>query len=338
MDLERTGTGSGDVSGRQVRGRILVIRGGAIGDFILTLPVFSALREAFPDTHLEVLGYSHITRLALAGDLVDDVESIESRALAGFFASKGELDDAVAAYFARFDVIVSYLYDPDGIFQKNVSRCSKAQFIAGPHRPDEKEWTHAAEVFLKPLEAFALFDACSSPRLTLPVKANLPSDRYDLDGVHWLALHPGSGSSLKNWSEENWKVLCQYLTENSNLNLLIVGGEAEVNLIHRLSDFIPPGRHRLALNHPLPALAAVLQLCRGFIGHDSGISHLAAAVGLPAVILWGPSNKAIWQPRGERIRVVESVDGLNGIRLEQVLFALAETIPGAGGEVLNLEE
>ncbi len=40
-------------------------------------------------------------------------------------------------YFSEFDLIISYLYDPDGIFQTNVGRCTRAQFIAGPHRPDE---------------------------------------------------------------------------------------------------------------------------------------------------------------------------------------------------------
>jgi len=63
-------------------GKILVVRGGAIGDFILTLPVFAALREHFPNAHLEVLGYAHIASLAKAGGLVDAVRSIEAGPLA----------------------------------------------------------------------------------------------------------------------------------------------------------------------------------------------------------------------------------------------------------------
>ena len=53
------------------RGKILVIRGGGIGDFIFTLPAITALRRNFPKAHLEVLGYPHIVRLAIAGGLVD---------------------------------------------------------------------------------------------------------------------------------------------------------------------------------------------------------------------------------------------------------------------------
>src|SRR5439155_11698481 len=87
------------------RGKILVIRGGAIGDFILTLPVLAALRGHFPQARLEVLGYPHIAQLALAGGLVDRVRSIDAGPLAGFFARNGVLDVALQEYFARFAII-----------------------------------------------------------------------------------------------------------------------------------------------------------------------------------------------------------------------------------------
>src|SRR5258706_510918 len=148
-------------------GRILVVRGGAIGDFILTLPVFAALREQFPDARLEVLGYAHIAALAQVGGLVDAVRSIEARALAGFFARNGILDPALQEFFAEFSIVISYLYDPDGIFQANVARCSKAQFIAGPYRPNDTLQIHATEVLLKPLERLAIFAPDSTPRLSI---------------------------------------------------------------------------------------------------------------------------------------------------------------------------
>jgi heptosyltransferase-2 len=127
------------------RGKILVIRGGAIGDFILTLPAISALRQQFPEAYLEVLGYPHIIQLAMAGGLVNEARSIEARALAGFFARNGELEEDLVDYFSEFDLILSYLYDPDEIFKINVSRCSIAQFISGPHRADEKNQSSCIE-------------------------------------------------------------------------------------------------------------------------------------------------------------------------------------------------
>src|SRR5438552_19101057 len=83
-------------------GKILVVRGGAIGDFILTLPVFAALRRQFPEARLEVLGYPHNARLALTGGLVDEVCSIDPRALAGCFGRDGQLAPRVADCFFGF--------------------------------------------------------------------------------------------------------------------------------------------------------------------------------------------------------------------------------------------
>ena len=292
------------------RGKILVIRGGAIGDFILTLPALAALRRQFPDTRLEVLGYPHIAQLALAGGLVDDVKSIEARALAGFFARDGELDESLAGYFAGFALIISYLFDPDEIFKNNVARCSTAQFINGPHRPDEKLALHAAETFLKPLERLAIYDADPAPRLPI---TRQPST------LNQLALHPGSGSERKNWPEENWMRLIQHFQSATRFDLLIVGGEAEGDCVRRLATLVPAARLHLAQNLPLAELAWRLAQCDGFVGHDSGISHLAAAVGLPVLALWGLTNDAIWRPRGERVTVLRSPEGLQGLSVERVI-------------------
>src|SRR6185436_3397048 len=96
-------------------GKILVIRGGAIGDFILSLPALAALRAQFPGARLALLGYARTAPLAQAGGLVDEFRCIEARPLAGFFARHGALTDELRDYFSGFAVIVSYLYDPDGI-------------------------------------------------------------------------------------------------------------------------------------------------------------------------------------------------------------------------------
>ncbi len=295
------------------RGKILVIRGGAIGDFILTLPALRALRRQFPESHLEVLGYPHVAQLALVGGLVDEVRSIEARALAGFFAQGGHLDDKLAEYFRSFALIISYLYDPDRIFQTNVAQCSKAQFIAGPHRPDENGNLHATEVFLKPLERLAVFEADAVPRLELVG----PTDFAHPPG-RWLAVHPGSGSERKNWPEENWRQLLAYLVGSTDFNFLLVGGEAEGGCLQRLSAGLPVARFRLAQNLPLSELAHRLRQCAAFAGHDSGITHLAAALGLPGFVLWGESAEAVWRPKSEHLVLLRDPRGLAGLSVERV--------------------
>lgn len=293
-----------------MNGRILIIRGGAIGDFILTLPVFAALRANLPAAKLHVLGYTRVTQLALASGLVDEIRPIESRALAGFFARNGSLTPELQEYFASFAVIVSYLYDPDGFFQSNVARCSKAQFIVGPHRPDDAAKIHASDVLLKPLERLAIFGANPVPRLPLSPLVSSPIPR--------LSFHPGSGSERKNWPEPNWAALLKHLIDRTNANLLLVGGEAEGNRLERLAAGLPRSRVEIALNRPLTDLAARLSTCAGFAGHDSGITHLAGALGLPGLVLWGETVREVWAPRNPGLQILSGMNGLAGLTVENV--------------------
>jgi heptosyltransferase-3 len=293
------------------QGKILVIRGGAIGDFILTLPALAALRRQFPGAQLEVLGYPHIAQLALVGGLVDRVQPIEARGLAGFFARGGELAPHLAEYFSGFNIIVSYLYDPDAIFQTNVVSCGRGQFIAAPHRPDENELIHATRVYLKPLERLAIFEADPVPRLTLDPR---PST-FD----PFLSLHPGSGSESKNWPEAKWVELLARLVAETEINLLLVGGEAEGERLHRLAAQLPPARWEIARSLPLAELAARLQSCVGFVGHDSGISHLAAALGVSCVVLWANTVDEIWRPQGRHVTIIRENAALHALSVQRVI-------------------
>ncbi len=306
------------------KAKILVIRGGAIGDFILTLPALTALRSRFPEVQLEVLGYAHIAQLAIAGGVVDAVRSIEAATLAPFFARHGQLPDAMRDYLDGFAIIISYLYDPDEIFRDNVGRCTKAQFIQGPHRPDETAGRHATEVFLEPLQRLAIFDADPIPRLRLSPPSQSTSDR--------LALHPGSGSERKNWPESKWAELLGRLNPAAagNKSILLVGGEAEAERLQRLSRHAR-GPVEMALNQPLPKLAAQLAGCGFFLGHDSGITHLAAAVDLSGLVLWGETAEAVWRPRSERMQLLRAGGKLRELSVDEVMSELSRHARPAGG-------
>ena len=306
------------------RGKILVIRGGAIGDFILTLPAMAALRRQFPEAHLEVLGYPHIAQLALAGGVVDRVQSIEARALAGFFARNGHLAEDLVDYFSEFDLIVSYLYDPDLIFQTNVARCTAAQFISGPHRADERAKVHATKAYLKPLERLAIFGADHVPRLAFGPRTECSSSvgsgfESNRSARFEVALHPGSGSEQKNWPEAKWAGLLEHLINSTGFDLLLVGGEAEGERLQRLAAALPPARVRVAQSLPLADLARRLATCSAFIGHDSGISHLAAAVGLAGLVLWGTTVEEVWRPPSDKVIVLRHPHGLARLPVTQVV-------------------
>jgi heptosyltransferase-2 len=297
-------------------GKFLVVRGGAIGDFILTLPVLAALRRQFPKAGLEVLGYAHIAQLAHAAGLADAVRPIDARPLASFFAKGGDLDPQLKQYFAGFAVVISYLYDPDHIFQDNVRRSSAAQFIAGPHRPSEQGQVHAVDLFLEPLQRLAIFDADAIPRLMAqPITRGLPT----------IAVHPGSGSERKNWPENKWKELLTRFIDQTSCEILLIGGDAESERLSRLATALPPQRFELARNLPLPDLARMLAGCAFFVGHDSGITHLACAVGLPSLVLWGDSVEDVWRPRGRDVTIIREADGLRALAVDRVMETFEET-------------
>ena len=305
------------------RGKILVVRGGAIGDFILTLPAIAALRNTFPGAHLEVLGYPVVAELAQAGGLIDGFRSIEAGPLSRFFARDAKPDPAWVEYFESFNLIISYLYDPDGIFRSNVGCATKAQFIQGQHRPDEREETHATAVFLKPLEQLAIFDADPVPRISVP--NNSASAEGTLGPGKWIAVHPGSGSESKNLKLGRWFTVLQWVQRKTDWNVLLVGGEAEGTRLAELSVVLAKQRVRFAEHLPLADLAALLGQCHLFLGHDSGITHLAAATGCNVVAIWGPSKRVIWQPLNERVRVVQAPGGdLEQLTAGAVLDAVRE--------------
>ena len=290
--------------------RILVIRGGAIGDFILTLPVLAALRDHFPRADIEVLGYPRVASLALTGGLAKAVHAIESPGLASFFARDGSFDLEWREFFGQFDIVISYLFDPDKFFESNVKACGPRQFIAAQHRPDEAKPIHASDVFLKPLEQLTIFDGDPVARLELPGPANREN---------WLALHPGSGSEDKNWPEQNWHELVAHMLDHSPMNLLLVGGEAEGAQLQRLAKGTLAERVQIAQHVPLHELAPRLAKCSGYVGHDSGVTHLASALGLPTLVLWGKSDEKIWRPLGEKVRVLNQHNDLAELTLETVV-------------------
>jgi len=300
-------------------GRILVVRGGALGDFILTLPVLAALREGFPGNRIELLGYSQVTDLAVRSGMADAARSIEARPLAGFFARGGELDSNLSAYFAGFHLIISFLFDPDLIFRTNVGRISQAGFIQGPHRPDESLDRHAADQLLQPLQQLAVFDADSVPRI--------PRALGGSSARRWIAVHPGSGSERKNWPEARWAGLLSELSVDPELRFLLVGGEAEGDRLERLARAVPNGAGQILRSRPLAEVSDRLSTCRGFLGHDSGITHLAAALGLPGIILWGPSRLRVWHPRCARMEIIEAGERLEELSVATVARRVRERLP-----------
>lgn len=295
--------------------RILVIRGGAIGDFILTLPALRLLREAFPAAHLEVLGYKHIAVLAMMSGYANATRSIEYAPLSSFFSHRGDLAADLVDYFGSFQQVVSYLFDPDQIFAGNLKRAGVHNLLVGSPKITDQE--HAARQLARPLEGLALY-------LEDPAAVVLTNETRNVE-KSLIAIHPGSGSEKKNWPLKRFIALASTLLQpRGQRKLLLVGGEADEERVTQLARALPNDGVEMARNLPLPELARVLQKCGLFIGHDSGVSHLAAAVGTPSLLLFGPTDPAIWAPVNENVRVLRAPGGvLSDLGLETVQTALA---------------
>ena len=324
--------------------RILVIRGGAIGDFILTLPALKALRDARPQAHIEILGYKHIAVIAEKRFYAQAVRSIEYGLLARFFARNSDLPAELADYFASFDLIVSYLYDPDRIFETNLRRCGVENLICGPAKitgsrsdglpavignPTAGKPSfldgHAARQLARPIEelginvvdfAEKIFPSIEDREFAREFLASVAQPR--------IAIHPGSGSQEKNWPLENWIGLFSPDRRFTDLQgLVVISGEADEAQTDELEREWKNRDVRFARNLPLPRLAAILERSI-FIGHDSGISHLAAAVGANSILLFGPTDPDVWAPKNEKVRVLRPPNGkLDDLQIETVEAALA---------------
>jgi heptosyltransferase-2 len=315
--------------------RILVVRGGAIGDFILTLPALKALRDAYPQSEIQILGYKHIAVLAENRFYAQAVRSIEYGSLSSFFARNSELPAELANYFASFDLIVSYLYDPDRVFENNLRRCGVENLLCGPSSIVENAG-HAAHQLARPVEDLGI----TVVDLTEKVFPSIEDRQFASDFLRPLqqpiiAIHPGSGSKEKNWPLENWIALFSREAGLSGAEgkggrrspfLVIISGEADKAQTEQLEREWKSRDVRFAKNLPLPQLAAVLERSI-FIGHDSGISHLAAAAGANCILLFGPTNPDVWAPKNKNVRVLSAQSGrLSDLEITRVEAAITAAL------------
>lgn len=302
---------------------ILVIRGGAIGDFILTLPALGLLREGYPDCRIEIVGYRHICSLAEGRHYAHAVRSIEYAPLAGFFNPRSTLDSELSGYFAGFGQVISYLFDPDGFFEGNLRRCGVKNLLVGDPRITDED--HAAMQLAKPMESLALFLEDPAARFH-PSAADIAAAEVLLEGVRrpLVAVHPGSGSARKNWPIRSWVELIERLLRES-VNVLVVCGESDAEQGKLLREGFG-GRITILDSPALPVLGAVLGRCDAFVGHDSGVSHLAAAAGARCVLLFGPTDPEVWAPANAAVNVLRAPGGiLHNLSVDDVFKRLSDS-------------
>ncbi|MBI4623730.1 MAG: glycosyltransferase family 9 protein [Verrucomicrobia bacterium] len=281
--------------------KILVLRGGALGDFIVTLPALALLRRRWPDARIELAGNTTAAALALSGGLLNAVHSQHEARWSALYGSV-PFPAPLVAWFAEFDLILSFWPDPEGDLRRRFPvRAGQTFLHAGASPTRAPAAAHYCEA-LRPLglQTENYFHA-------------LIAERRPATGR--IALHPGSGSPRKNWPLERWAELGVWIAHQHHSELLIVTGEAE-------APGVLAGLGTPAHNLPFPVLAAQLSRCQLFLGHDSGVSHLAAALGVPCVLLFGPTDPAMWAPPAPHVRVIRRGPEMKSISVDDVKAAL----------------
>lgn len=269
--------------------RRLVIRPGAIGDCVVALPAMERLCAG--------AAYSEVWAARANVPLIrfaDRVRAISSTGLDMLGLPEREPPAGAMELLAGFDRVVSWYGAARPEFREAVAHLP---FDFLPALPEKGGGVHAADFYLSQVGG----SGPATPRIQCE-----PAPRRDA-----VVIHPFSGSPRKNWPLERFRALAAKLRTPVEW---CAGPEEKLDGAVRIGD--------------LYELARWLAGARAVIGNDSGVMHLAAAAGCAVVALFGPSDPAVWAPRGERVRVVAaprpgaSIDAIPLAAVEEAVVSL----------------
>ena len=262
--------------------RRLILRPGAIGDCILSIPALEHLRA----TYTEVWISSAVVPLVA---LADTVRPLSSTGLDTVGVGDLEMPAGLKQRLQSFDSIVSWYGSNRPEFREALTRLGvPCEFHAA--LPPSGFEGHATDFFSEQVGA----PAGLLPQIGVPTATSRGT----------IIMHPFSGSARKNWPLASYRELAGRLARPVEWTC---GPEEELS-----------GAVRFDCLHELAMWMAGAQ---AYIGNDSGITHLAAAIGLPTLAIFGPCSPNAWVPRGPNVRVLRATS-LCDLRVDDVLEAV----------------
>jgi len=156
-----------------------------------------------------------------------------------------------------------------------------------------------AEFLFNNLIDCGLLEANDSNKKIFTLQRGLGTDAGRPRNAAKVIIHPGSGSVRKRWPLARFLEVAEVL-EKRGLQPQMICGPAESDLADELRNQERPAHH---LNE-LTDLVEWLESAGGYIGNDSGVSHLAGFLGLPSVVIFGPADPVRWKPLGPRVEIV----------------------------------
>lgn len=298
---------------------VLVVRPGALGDAVLTLPLLHALRAA--GHPVRVLGTPASWRF-LAPDAGVEVLDFGGAEWLALHQPGAELGTRTQARLDGVRTAIAFLPAGQGLNRAALASCGIDIVLeSAPPRHNERtagETPHAAHRLLDPVRAWlgeaacaaalAPLDAASDPLLRVGAEESVRARAaLGIDpAAPLLALHPGSGGRTKCWPAKNFARLSAELHASHGVAVLAFFGPAEEERALRVAfeRALPQGfAWHAAENLSLRTVAALLCGARAYAGNDSGVSHLAARC-CPSLALFGPTDPRVWQPLGKNVEVV----------------------------------
>ena len=293
---------------------ILIIRPAALGDTLMLAPALSRSREWG-----EVIVAGRKPGIDFLRSLVSDCLDFEGPSWHALFMDAAEPGDALP--LRGIDKVVAFLKDPQGIVKRNLKILFPSASIAVlPGYPGENEEVHVALYLARAMEKNGLLVDAVKVMKEASKRPLLLSDPRPRQRI---VFHPGSGGAQKNHAPEFWMNLVTIFRKKTlgvkELPAVLLG-PAEERL---LPLFSKEKELEIICSPDMAKLSLLLQEASLYVGHDSGITHLAAMLGAPTIALFKHSSVAQWRPLGPTVEVIEA-SGSGPELVEKVLGAARE--------------
>jgi ADP-heptose:LPS heptosyltransferase len=278
-----------------VESRILIIHPGALGDVLQAVPALRGLRAAAPAGRLVFAGQPRLGRLLVALGEVDEARAFDGLGLEALFTDE-PAPPALAAFLGGFTRVVSWFGSREPAYVAHLGALVADPIVARPVPDDDTPvWRHL--IATVPASALAEREAIA------PIG---PAARPPASGG--LMIHAGSGGTWKQWPAERFAEAIAAVAARHALPVVVHEGPADRAAVEALLARLDGPVERLVAPE-LPALAAALSLARAYLGGDSGVSHLAATMGAPSVILYPPAHLPRWTPWSPTARPIAMTGG-----------------------------
>lgn len=289
---------------------ILVIHQGALGDLILSLPALYALRRHDEKSPWTMAGNPETLALLHGRFYAQEVFSLQGKEWAALYQEETPIPEAFMDFLASFQK--AFLFsagNPDWLV-RGMGRAGLKDIVRLPSFPDvqEKIPVHLRQRNILETRQVTWVER---DRYLFPTPEDLNVARSLLNRYYepgknapYWAIHAGSGSPYKNWPWERFLETAVRLRNRGRVRPVFLFGPVEEDTDSIPIKVVLDAGFPVIRNLTLPILAGLLALCGGFLGNDSGVSHLAAAVGIPTLAIFGPTDSFLWAPRGKAVKVL----------------------------------